>query len=94
MQLGEIVKLFPNLESLDLTQHDDSTDPDDYMPEFWQLPALARLKSLKVHWDWDCNVIRQVSIPTYYTYYKKALKSCNVQSHPCTQPPSHVRSLL
>lgn len=60
MQLGEIVKLLPNLESLELTRHDVGVRPVDYEPDFQQLPSLRRLKSLKVHWDRKCDLIRQV----------------------------------
>ena len=60
MQLGEVVKLFANLEKLDLTQHDGTAAPKDYEPDFQQLSALRRLKSLKVHWDRKCDLIRQV----------------------------------
>ena len=51
MQHGELVKLFPNLESLDLTQPTKAAF-EAYQARWQQLRSLTRLNSLKLYWDW------------------------------------------
>ncbi|CAL5228732.1 g11917 [Coccomyxa viridis] len=55
LQHWELVKLFSNLESLDLRQHTEEACEEGQSP-FEQLTALTRLKHLKVQWhkSW-CN---------------------------------------
>ena len=79
MQVCDIVKLFPNLASLDLTQHNEFTRPEDSQADFQQLTALKRLTSLKMFEDWNCNLLRQVpSYPLVHKQYSacKPLSRC------------------
>ena len=64
MQPGEVVRLFKNLESLDLRLYTAGTEAVScnalaYKARFEDLTALSRLSSLKVcwdkYWDWDRN---------------------------------------
>ena len=52
VQHQELVKLFQNLESLDLRQPTNAAF-QDYQSRFGQLKALTRLQSLKLHWNWS-----------------------------------------
>ena len=51
MQHGELVKLFPNLESLDLRQPTKAAF-EDYQSRCQQLRSLTQLNSLKLYWEW------------------------------------------
>ena len=55
------MKLFKNLESLDLRQHTEAAFKGSWSP-FKQLTALTRLNSLKVHWhkSWCSFSLTQV----------------------------------
>ena len=65
MQHWELVKLFSNLESLDLRQHTEEACEEGQSP-FEQLTALTRLKHLKVQWhkSW-CN-FTLTQVPTLH----------------------------
>ncbi len=59
MQYWEVLKLFKNLESLDLTQHRQSVI-GVYEAGFDHLTALTRLKSLKVERDHNLQLLLKV----------------------------------
>ncbi len=62
MQLGELVKRFRNVRSLEVRHHGQVSD-EELKGRLEQLKALKRLNSLKVVWDCGCRELPSFQVP-------------------------------
>ncbi len=67
MQHGELVKLFPELVSLDI--HISEAVFGDYQSRFEQVTALTRLTTLTVSGDFACALIRNKQVSRHRSHH-------------------------